>query len=453
MNQISRGRQSTVWICSGFAAIALAVFAPGADAIPSMARQTGQPCASCHTVWPELTSFGRLFKLRGFSLSVPQPESSVPLFGNQLPISAVVQASATWTANTDTPGAEPEQFPKDGKAVVQTGGFYYGGKIAGNAGALVQYSYNGVEKVWETEMFDLRYGDGLDFSGKELIYGFTLSNGPTVTDIYNSTPVWSFPHVEAVATMPNARPLLDMTLMGQVGGPGVYALWDGLLYGEFALYRTTKSGALRPLGWGSEHEDVVKGYAPYWRIAVQRELSPHGFSVGAYGMSTKLYADANVPELGTNRFSDVAVDGQYQYIDGDHVLSAHGTWIYEKQEWNASFPLGMSSSESTKLRTARADMHYWYQRKLGGGVQFFRTWGDANALRYDMGEPVMGSINGKPDNAGWMAELNYLPWQNVKFALRYTAYTKFNGAKSNYDGFGRNASDNNSTYLLGWFMW
>jgi hypothetical protein len=50
-----------------------------------------------------------------------------------------------------------------------------------------------------------------------------------------------------------------------------------------------------------------------------------------------------------------------------------------------------------------------------------------------------------------MAELNYVPWLNTKFSLQYTAYSKFNGGSSNYDGFQRNASDNNSVYALLWF--
>jgi hypothetical protein len=31
-------------------------------------------------------------------------------------------------------------------------------------------------------------------------------------------------------------------------------------------------------------------------------------------------------------------------------------------------------------------------------------------------------------------------------------YTKFNGARNNYDGSGRNASDNNTLYLLAWLV-
>jgi hypothetical protein len=35
--------------------------------------------------------------------------------------------------------------------------------------------------------------------------------------------------------------------------------------------------------------------------------------------------------------------------------------------------------------------------------------------------------------------------------VQYTGYTKFNGAKNNYDGEGRNAGDNNTLYTSVWF--
>ena len=42
-------------------------FAPPAQALPSFARQTGQPCGTCHTDFPFLTPFGRRFKLLGYT--------------------------------------------------------------------------------------------------------------------------------------------------------------------------------------------------------------------------------------------------------------------------------------------------------------------------------------------------------------------------------------------------
>ena len=35
---------------------------------PSFSRQTGLSCSACHYQFPQLTPFGRLFKLNGYSL-------------------------------------------------------------------------------------------------------------------------------------------------------------------------------------------------------------------------------------------------------------------------------------------------------------------------------------------------------------------------------------------------
>jgi hypothetical protein len=56
-----------------FAAAAVAIvaafltigYAPPAKALPSYARQTGQPCGSCHTDFAGLTPYGRRFKIEG----------------------------------------------------------------------------------------------------------------------------------------------------------------------------------------------------------------------------------------------------------------------------------------------------------------------------------------------------------------------------------------------------
>ena len=46
--------------------VAVGFVAP-AQALPSFARQTGQPCGTCHTDFPALTPFGRRFKLLGYT--------------------------------------------------------------------------------------------------------------------------------------------------------------------------------------------------------------------------------------------------------------------------------------------------------------------------------------------------------------------------------------------------
>ena len=432
------------------------LFASSANAVPSMGRQTGMQCAGCHTVFPELTPFGRQFKLRGFSMSTPKADDAP--FYDKIPISGLLQVSRTATKNTSTDGATPDSFPRDRGTIIQAGGIYYGGKITEKSGALIQYSYSGVERKWAMEMVDIRYADSVTL-GKELVYGFTMNNAPTLSDIYNSTPVWFSPHADSVSVMPAAGTVVNMMLASRVGGVGVYGLWDNLVYAEVAAYNTAKNGFYRPLAAGVTVDDVVRGTAPYWRLALQREAGPHSFELGTYGLVTKLYADPEDHSRGTNKFTDIGLDAQYQYIEGDHTFSTHATWIHEKQQWNASFAQGSTSNASDTLKTFKIDAHYAFRRTYAGMLQYFSTTGNEDDLKYNTGQPVMGSANGSPNSRGWIAELNYLAdvdsipiVQHAKFALRYTAYTQFNGARNNYDGFGRNAKDNNSIFLLVWFL-
>jgi hypothetical protein len=89
--------------------------------------------------------------------------------------------------------------------------------------------------------------------------------------------------------------------------------------------------------------------------------------------------------------------------------------------------------------------------KYGLSLAYLRTRGDSDASLYSTGEPVNGSANGRPDSSAYIVELNWLPWRDRRFTLQYTGYQKFNGARNNYDGFGRNARDNNTLLLLMWF--
>lgn len=52
------------WL-SALVALLLSAMGVPALAVPSFARQTGAQCAACHVSFPELTPFGRSFKLSG----------------------------------------------------------------------------------------------------------------------------------------------------------------------------------------------------------------------------------------------------------------------------------------------------------------------------------------------------------------------------------------------------
>lgn len=431
-------------------AAVLASFATPSQAVPSMGRQTGYSCGRCHTVFPELTPFGRQFKLGAFAQSSAKWDERELL--DRLPVSGVLQLSRTSTRNPTAGGVEPEEFARDRQWIGQVAGVYYGGKITENSGALIQYSYDGIERRWGTEMFDVRYANALSVAGKELTWGVTLNNNPTVSDIYNSTPAWSFPHTEMATEAMPAAPLVDMGLASQVAGLGAYTLWNDLVYAEVAMYRTAKDSSLfRLMSLGVPKETVLDGGAPYWRVALQRESGPHSFAAGTFGLAAKVLTDRETPSLGSDRFRDVGLDAFYQYIDGPHIASFAAARIREKQDWRTAFEQGLVSNASDRLTTLRLTGKYFYQRKWGGALQYFRVRGTTDDLRYNTGDALTGSQTGSPNSNGYVAELNYLPLQSVKLALRYTKYREFNGASGEYMP-GRNASDNDSVYLLAWLM-
>src|SRR6202050_3139973 len=85
-----------------FAALC-AMVSPG-WAVPSFARQTGMACAACHTVFPELTPFGREFKLNGYVLDNIKQITGIDTSARQTlainslpPISMNVEISYTHT--------------------------------------------------------------------------------------------------------------------------------------------------------------------------------------------------------------------------------------------------------------------------------------------------------------------------------------------------------------------
>ncbi len=426
-----------------------------AQAVPSMARQTGYECSRCHAGYPELTNFGRQFKLGAYSMTSDKWDEKSSL--EKVPLSVGVMGSRTSTSDVNAGGTSASDFPQDRKLILQTLALYYGGRITENSGALVQYNYDGIEKKWGMEMFDVRTAREVTIGGKEAVLGLTLNNSPTVSDIYNSTPAWGFPHTDTAAPQMPAASLIDMSLASKVAGLTAYSMWNDTVYFEFGAYRNARRGAARLLSAGQNWEEnagsVLMGTAPYWRLAFQYLDGPQTFEVGAYGLTGKVWQDATDESLGANRFRDIAVDAHYHYLANGQSTSIGATYIQERKRWSSAVQAAaLTSNDSDSLKTLRVDMHYYYQLRWGGGLQYFRTNGSGNSLAYDTGDMLMGSFSGSPNSRGWRMELNYFPVQNLKLGLRYTRYNEFNGARRDYNGGGRDAAANDSVFLMGWLL-
>jgi len=99
------------------------------------------------------------------------------------------------------------------------------------------------------------------------------------------------------------------------------------------------------------------------------------------------------------------------------------------------------------LNTVMANAEYHIGNKYTGTLGWFNTTGTSDLAFYPSGTAVTGNFNGDPRSAGYILNVSYWPWQNLQLAAQYTGYTRFNGAATNYDGFNRNASANNTLYL------
>jgi len=417
--------------------------------IPSFSRQTGLACSACHTTFPQLTPFGRMFKLNGYTMTALQMVRAGDSGKRESlkldlipPVSAMVMTSLTQTAK-----AQPEtqngtvQFP-------QQLSLFFGEAITPKIGTFLQVTYDPIAGSIGMDNADIRYANHLKVGNKSMIYGVTLNNNPTVQDVWNTVPAWGFPYASsAVAPTPSAASLIDGGLGQQVAGLGAYGFYDNHLYAEFSVYRSAQQGANALAN--SASSGVIKGVSPYWRAYWHQQLGRQELMVGTFGMSASLYPEGVTGAH--NRFNEVAFDAQLEHPvgEGKGQITAHALYIHEGQTLDADFESGASTNRTNSLNTVRLDAQLYTASRLGVSLGFFSTSGTTDPLRYPTGS-VTGSDIGSPNSNGFVAVLSALPWLNTRFELQYVLYNKFNGASKNYDGAGRNAGDNNTLYLLSW---
>lgn len=289
--------------------------------------------------------------------------------------------------------------------------------------------------------------------GRDVVYGVSFNNNPSVQDLWNTTPAWGFPFSSSpMARTPGAAPLIG-DLGGIVGGATLYAMIDNLLYLEAGAYASFAQDAQH--GMGHFDSRKIDGSAPYWRVALQKDFNGHYVALGHFGMRADVIPDVSVNGSRADRFSDLGVDATYQYmVNPDHIVELKGAYIRESQDFRETGAL----HPSNRLDTFRINAAYTFEQTYGLTFGYNRTWSaksDAELL-----PPDDGFDNGRPTSEFFTTEVSYTPfgkqasfsgsWLNLRFAAQYVAYTKFNGGDRNYDAAGRNASDNNTLYFNTW---
>ena len=437
-----------------------------AHAVPAFARQTGQACVACHVSFPELTPYGRNFKLSGYTIGIRQT----------VPLAVMAQVGVT-RVNNNKDDQGNEIVPKTDKIELSAASVFLAGKVNDNIGGFVQWTYGNINVNNDGKVVghsgidntDLRLVGRIENEDKtdlKWLYGVTLHNNPTIQDVWNTTPAFGFPFTGPPNGIgPTAATTIDGGLAQQVAGIGAYVYWDRTIYAELSGYRTA-DGIFSPLRAGQDTHSPggvarLKGMNPYWRLAYNREWGPNSLMLGTYGVIVDRYPDNTLSDTPTDRFTDVAVDAQYQYITDPNTFTLQATHIREKQDYRASFsatqagsPIGAGptpDNPTDRLRTTKIKGSYYYERIYGATIAHFATSGGTDAGLYPPGS-VGGSASGSPNSSGYIFELDYTPIQNLRLMLQYYDFAKFNGGNGNYDGSGRRAHDNNMLFLNAWLV-
>jgi hypothetical protein len=438
--------------------VTLFIQVPTASAIPSYARQTGFPCKSCHFTPPELTPLGRTFKLNGYTMA-GKPTVTSPGKGNtgalnileSFPLSVLLDTSFT-TLKSPQPASQNGsfQFP-------QQASLFLAGAWATHVGSFVQVTYTSQGDHFTWDNSDIRYANSTKLFKKDLAYGITLNNNPTVEDLWNSTPAWGFPWVGSDwAPGPNAGALINGGLAEDVAGIGMYAMWDNHLYLAGIIYRSAHIGAPQPNmgvdGSGAPLSINIRGVAPYWRLAWQQNSKNNNLEVGTYGIHMKSTPGA-ITGL-EDGYTDWAADFQYDrtipQFRGD-VFSIRGTYIRENSSLLSTFTNTGAAFVQHHLNTVQANAEYHLGDKYSATIGYFDVDGTPDPLLYPQ-VPFSGNANGDPRSNGYIANVSWWPVQNIGLTFQYTGYARFNGAATNYDGAGRNADSNNTLYLIARFV-
>ena len=436
---------------SALGAVTLVLLGAGAArAVPAFAVQTGQPCSGCHVggFGPQLTPFGREFKLGGYTLRTD------PF---NVPLSAMAVASYEHTQK-DQPGPPPPHYANNDNVSLDQLSLFLAGGIGSHIGGFAQATYDGVARAFHWDTLDLRAVTKTKLAGQSVIFGAALNNAPTVTDAFNTLPAWGFPYTSSsLAPSGPASPLIGHLAQNTIGLNG-YAWINSQFYAEFGAYRSPGARFLTQAGVDPFNPGAIRGTAPYARIAWNKNLGTSNFELGAFGMWSDLYPGRDQSAGVTDRYADTGLDASYQlFAKNKDVITVNARYTHESQRLSASQILGLSQNGRDSLDDLRVDASYYWRNQIGLTVGAFDTWGSADALLYS------GDRTFKPNTSGMLFQIDGTPFGGKgsplgpRFAVRvgaqYTLYNTFAGARNNFDGAGAGASDNNTFRVFTWIAY
>ena len=432
------------------AGLVLGLVARPAQAVPAFAVQTGQNCAACHVggFGPELTPFGREFKLRGYTMRSG---------GYNAPVSVMAVASYVRTTKDQT--SPPPHYSGNDNTTLDQASVFLAGGLGDHFGGFVQTTYDGVARAWHWDNLDLRAVTTVHLKGNDVLLGATVNNAPTVQDIWNTLPAWGYPYTSSALTPSGpASPLLNGAFAQTTLGASGYAWINSHIYVELGAYGSPGSVTLTRLGVDPTAPGNIKGLAPYQSLAYQTATLGGTAEVGLVGMQASIAPGLDASTGATDHYNDLGLDASfYRSLASGDTLSLNGRVLVERQRLNASYLLGAAARTQDRLTDLRMAASYAFKDGVGATVQYFSTTGTPDETLY------AADRTSKPNTSGVMVQFDATPFGqgtsplgprfNMRVGVQYLAYFTFAGSANNYDAMGGKATDNSTLRVFTWFAY
>ena len=405
------------------AALLLALACTLAQAVPSFARQTGQPCAMCHVggFGPQLTDYGIQFKLGGYTTT--KGGDWTP------PVAAMVMAGLTHTsksqdASTLDGHSLTGSLKGNDNLTLDQVSLFLSGRISDHVGIFSQLTYDGIAQHTSIDNVDLRAATTTQIGGHMTVLGVSLNNNPGVQDPFNTLPAWAFPYISSnVAPGPSAATILDEAFGQKATGLVGYAQLDGMWYAELGTYRMQTPTLQKDFGIAAADRDAGALRSPlYARLAARKSFESSSLEAGVVLFKTGYQPDRAVAD--TTFIRDVGVDASYRWTGGNgNTATLLGNVIRETQA-------GAALTEYT------VNGSWFWDKDYGATVQRFGVNAPGLASRGTRLQLDWTPFGKTPPSGGIDA--------NLRVGLQLTAYDKLDGAG------GSAASDANSVFLFAW---
>jgi hypothetical protein len=457
------------------------LIAQPARAVPPFARQTGLACEACHTMPPELTPFGRRFKLNGYTLTTRPPlvndiddYKKNTLWLTDLPgIAVLAQIGYDHydRAPPDTTQPYPAHAQSDTYQFPDQFSLVYAGAVTDKVGAWLQLTYNGQAGSVGVDNIDIRYSDHT--YDNQWVWGVTANNYVTFQDVWNGFGSYTIPNFNTVTLWSGGvagagtnGPIINSFGPGIVAGLGGYLWFNDSLYLEFSEYHSAFPGGGTPTADSSNlavNGGVLDRFAPYARAAYEYDWGYNSAEIGLNGMyvnwipsngfisarqaaaqaaattaacadgdlspsacaaGQQAYSTAQTFNPGTaNRYTDLSLDWQYQYNGQHNIFGFMGHVTHERQQNNSQ--LVSATFTSPVGGPVYSNSTDTLTQFLATAEYFYnRRYGGLVSITRTTGtnDPLAYGGNGSPANQYEVFELDYVPWLNFRFILQYNAY-------------------------------